>query len=75
MIITKKEQSILYLALRSCGLSYRAACNIDIEAARKLKSMGLLRLQDKGEKKDKGRFVFRATDLGLSALEGKKPNE
>ena len=69
-VLTKRQKTIIRMATRKCGLSYRAACARGIgytaETALQLKRQGYLRLSDNG--KDKGRFVFWATEKGKEAI-------
>lgn len=65
--LTKRETGILHSANRKCGLSYRAACNRNIEVVKSLKDRGYLKMTDNG--KELGRFVFWATDLARAALQ------
>lgn len=55
--MTKKEQNILRMASRKCGVSYRSLANRNqLEIAKKLVAEGKLRMSDNG--KDRSRFVF-----------------
>lgn len=64
--LTKRQIGLLNLASRKCGMSYRAACNRNIEAALSLKAQGFLYVQD--TKRQLGQYVFRITEQGKTAL-------
>ena len=64
--LTRGEKGVLYAASRSCGLSYRAACNRGIDMVHDLRHKGFLYLTD--NQKERGRFIFRATEKGIGAL-------
>ena len=65
--MNKKQLGILRMATRQCGLSYRAACNRDIELVKQLKKDGYLTMSDNG--KELSRFVFWATTKTKHLLE------
>jgi molybdenum-dependent DNA-binding transcriptional regulator ModE len=66
-MLTKREKGFLHAASRKCGMSYRSACNRDIDIANRMRKEGYLHLSDNG--KDKGRFVFWITDKGKQLLQ------
>lgn len=70
MTLTKRERGIIRLASRKCGISYLAACSRGVgkksDTVIELKRNGYLFMTDNG--KNRGRFVFRATEKGLSEI-------
>lgn len=74
MELHSREIDYLKSANRACGLSYRSSCrrNTGIEVAKSLRNRGLLWLQDKGEKCQQGRYVWRTTEKAKKILENLK---